>query len=39
MNKELKLFYEDSNEQLNLMEDALIFMQENGVDDECAKQS
>jgi len=34
MNKELKLFYEDSNEQLNLMEDALIFMQENGVDDE-----
>ena len=34
MNKELKLFYEDAQEQLTFMEDALITMQESGVEDE-----
>jgi len=34
MNKELKLFCEDSEEQLTFMENALISMQEDGVDDE-----
>jgi len=34
MNKELKLFCEDSEEQLTFMENALITMQEDGVDDE-----
>jgi len=34
MNKELKLFCEDSEEQLIFMENALINMQEDGVDDE-----
>jgi two-component system, chemotaxis family, sensor kinase CheA len=34
MNEELKLFLEDSDEQLNFMESALINMQENGVNEE-----
>jgi len=34
MNEELKLFCEDVDEQLTLMENALIEMQEDGVDDE-----
>jgi two-component system chemotaxis sensor kinase CheA len=31
---ELQLFLEDANEQLSLMEDALINIQDNGIDDE-----
>ncbi|MDF1874209.1 chemotaxis protein CheA [Sulfurimonas sp. SAG-AH-194-I05] len=34
MNEELDLFIEDVDEQLTLMEDALVSMQENGVNDE-----
>ena len=34
MSEELKLFCEDADEQLSFMENALIEMQENGVDDE-----
>jgi len=34
MNEELELFIEDVDEQLTLMENALITMQEDGVDDE-----
>ncbi len=34
MNEELKLFCEDVDEQLTFMENALVAMQESGVDDE-----
>ncbi len=34
MNEELELFCEDADEQLTFMENALIAMQENGVDEE-----
>ena len=34
MNEELELFVEDVDEQLTFMENALVAMQENGVDDE-----
>lgn len=34
MNEELELFVEDTEEQLTFMENALVTMQENGVDDE-----
>jgi len=34
MNEELELFVEDSQEQLSFMENALIAMQESGVDEE-----
>ena len=34
MNEELELFCEDADEQLTFMENALISMQEDGVDDE-----